>query len=78
MKIHILFSITFLFPKIVPLMTTSKNLVESQRPQMATWRHVACRITKATRAQAHASARAPTPTRKMIECVRRIAFPRQQ
>ena len=33
-KIHILYSVIF-FPKIVPFMTISKNVVEPERPQMA-------------------------------------------
>jgi hypothetical protein len=41
----------------------SKNVVEPERPQVAIWRmRVECWISKATRAQAHASARAPTLT----------------
>jgi hypothetical protein len=32
----------------------SKNMVELERPQFAKWRRVTCRISKATRAQAHA------------------------
>ena len=40
----------------------SKNVLEPNRPQMAIWRRVACWINKATRAQAHASARAHTHT----------------
>ena len=37
-------------------------MVEPERPQMTKWRRVACRISKATRAQAHARARALPPT----------------
>ena len=37
-------------------------MVEPDRQQMKIWRHVACRIIKATRAQAHARDHAPTPT----------------
>ena len=40
----------------------SENVVETGRLQMATWRRVACWISKATRAQAHVSVRSPTPT----------------
>ena len=40
----------------------SKNMVEPDRPQRTIWRRVACRIIKATRAQAHARASVPTPT----------------
>ena len=40
----------------------SKNEVEPKRPQMAIRWRVACWISKATRAQAHAIARAPTFT----------------
>jgi hypothetical protein len=39
-----------------------KNIVEPGMLQMAIWGRVACRISKATRAQGHASARAPTYT----------------
>ena len=39
-----------------------KNMVEPERPQMATRRRVACWSSKATRGEAHASARAPTHT----------------
>ena len=42
----------------------SKNVVEPERPQLAIRLRVACWISKATRAQAHAIARAPTPTPK--------------
>ena len=45
----------------------SKNMVEPERPQMAIWRRVACWIIKATRAQAHASARAPTPIHTLAQ-----------
>ena len=38
-----------------------KNMVEPERPPMAIWRRVACWIGKASRAQAHARACAPTP-----------------
>ena len=41
----------------------SKNMVESERLQIAIWRRVACWISKATHAEAHLRARAPTPTR---------------
>ena len=41
----------------------SKNVVEPERPQVAIWRmRVECWISKATRAQVHASARARTHT----------------
>jgi hypothetical protein len=40
----------------------SKNMAKPDRPQMAIWRHVACWISKATRAQTHSSNRWPTPT----------------
>jgi hypothetical protein len=36
-------------------------MVEPDRPQMEIWRRVACWVSKATRAQAHNSARAPPP-----------------
>jgi hypothetical protein len=41
----------------------SKNLVDPERPLLATWRRVACWISKATRLQAYASARVPTNAR---------------
>ena len=43
---------------------TSENTVELETLQMTIWRHVACWISKATRAQTHAFTRsfAPTPT----------------
>ena len=40
----------------------SKNIVEPERPQTAIWRRVACWVSKATLAQAHACSRSPTPT----------------
>jgi hypothetical protein len=40
----------------------SKNVMEPERLQIAVWRRVVFWIIKATRAQAHASAHAPTPT----------------
>ena len=40
-----------------------KNEAKPERPQMTIWRNVACWISKTTRAQAHACARAPTHTR---------------
>ena len=46
---NILCPITFFSPKIVPFEITWKNMVESYRPQMATWRMpFACWITTAT------------------------------
>ena len=59
----------------------SKNVVEPERPQMAMWRCVACWISKATRAQAHAIARAAFLTRartrtRAQKYVILIAFPR--
>ena len=43
--------------------TMSKNMVKPNRPQMTIWRiRVTCCSSKATRAQAHARARAPTVT----------------
>ena len=51
----------FLLPKIVPFMTKCrKNVLESETLQMAIWRRVACWISMATRAQAHARTLAPT------------------
>jgi hypothetical protein len=41
----------------------SKNMVEPERPQMAIWWCVACWFNKATHAQAHARAYAPTRAR---------------
>ena len=40
----------------------SKNMVDSDMPQIAVWRRVVCWISKATRAQSHANSRAPTST----------------
>ena len=40
----------------------SENMVEPERPQMTIWGRIACLISKATRAQAHARACAPTRT----------------
>ena len=56
------FTFSNVFPKIVPFMTMSKNLVKPERPQITTWRRVACWIVKATWAQAHVRVRTPTPT----------------
>jgi hypothetical protein len=65
----------------VPFMM-SKNVVETERPQMAIWRRVACWISKVTRAQTRqrrastrAHARTHTHTQKYVIL---IAFPRQQ
>ena len=57
--------------------TMSKNVVEPERPQMAIQWRVACWISKTTRAQRHASARAPkhTHTQKYVTL---IAFSLQQ
>jgi hypothetical protein len=61
-QIHILCQITF-SEDCALYEITSKNVVEPERPQMTIWRmRVACWISKATCAQARASARAPTPT----------------
>jgi predicted deacetylase len=38
----------------------SKNVVEPDTTQITIWRRVVCWISKATRAEAHAHARAPT------------------
>jgi hypothetical protein len=60
-KTRILFSVTF-SQKSYFCETMSKNVVEPERQQLATWRRVAYWIRKATRAQAHANARGPTLT----------------
>jgi hypothetical protein len=44
----------------------SNNVVEPERPQMIIWQRFACWISKATRAQTHACARAPTTTRAHV------------
>jgi hypothetical protein len=49
------------FQKIV-LLFMSKNMAEPVGPHMAKWWRVAFWISKAIRAQEHASAIAPTPT----------------
>ena len=64
-KIHILCQITFSENRAV-YEIMSKNMVEPEKPQMAIWRPLACWIIKATRGQAHASARASTSTRTYI------------
>ena len=38
----------------------SKNVAEPDTTQMTIWRRVVCWISKATRAEAHVHARAPT------------------
>jgi hypothetical protein len=60
-KIHISCSITF-SENCAVYKIMQKNFVEPERPQMAMWRRFACWISKATRAQAHASAREPKST----------------
>ena len=40
-----------------------KNMVEPEGPQKMWWMSVACLISKATRGNAYAHARAPTPAR---------------
>ena len=60
-KIHILFSATFSENRAV-YEIMSKNVVQRKRPQMAKLRRVACWISKATRALAHASIREHTHT----------------
>jgi hypothetical protein len=60
-KIFILFSVTFFFSENRAVYEiVSKNMVEPERPQLAIWRNVACWISKAMRAQAHARTFAPT------------------
>jgi hypothetical protein len=55
---HIMFNNFFFFPaNRVVYEIMSKIMVEPERPQMTMWRRVACRISKATRAQLHARAR---------------------
>jgi hypothetical protein len=51
----------------------SKNVVEPERSQMTVWRYVACWISKARSAQAHACARSHSTTYRLL-----IGFPRQQ
>ena len=53
----------------------SKNMAE--RPQVTLLRCVTCWISKATRAQTHSRARAPTPTHAEV-CTTLISFPRLQ
>jgi hypothetical protein len=60
-NIHVLCSISFFFRKSCLYEIMSKNPAKPERPQMTVWRRVTCWIN--TRAQAHASARAPSPTR---------------
>jgi hypothetical protein len=63
-KTHILCSTTF-FPQIVPFMRKSRKRWWSQRGRRGQYGGaLQATISKATRAQAHASARAPTHTRK--------------
>jgi hypothetical protein len=56
------FKFHIVFPKILPFMRMSKNVVEPERPQVAIWRSAECWIIKATRVHPRASARAPTDT----------------
>jgi hypothetical protein len=59
----------------------SKKLVQPERPQMTIWRRVACSISKATRAQAHTRALAPTHQpiyTHTTKCLIFITFLRQQ
>jgi hypothetical protein len=81
-KTHILCSITF-FRISSRLWDNVEKLMKPGRTQMAIQRRVACWVSKATCAQAHASARAPTPTRTHSykdthKRVILIAFPWQQ
>jgi hypothetical protein len=89
-KTYILRSVTFFSPEnraIYEIM--SKNVMEPERPQMTTWRRVACWISEATRAQVHTCACILTPTHaractrpRARTCAQKysilIAFPRQQ
>ena len=61
-KTHILCSVS-LFRKSCRLWDNVENMVEPQKTPTIFRMRVACRITKATRAQAHTDTRAPTPTR---------------
>jgi hypothetical protein len=71
-KTNILCSTTFFLKRAVYAMI-SKNLVEPGRPQVTVWRmRLACLITRATCAQEHTCACAPTPTHALI------VFPRQK
>ena len=77
-KIHILCSVT-IFHNSCRLRDNVEKC-RGARPQMATWRRVACWISRATRAQAHAyphhtHARTHTHTQKYVIL---NAFPRQQ
>jgi hypothetical protein len=75
-KTHILCQLTFPENRAVYELML-KNMVEPERFQMKIWRlRVACRISKATRAQAHARARTPTFTH--TQHVILVAFSRQQ
>jgi hypothetical protein len=76
-------SCSFFFENRAVYEIMSKNMVEPERPQMTTWRRVACSISKATRARTHASVRAPTPTYARTHARTHkyeilIVFPRQQ
>ena len=79
-KTHILCPLTFSENRAVYELML-KNMVEPERSQMTIWRlRVACRISKATRAQAHARARTPTftHTHTHTQYVILVAFSRQQ
>ena len=56
------FSKFFCFENRAVYEIMSKNVVQRNRPQITIWCHVACWISKTTRAQEQAQARAPTTT----------------
>jgi hypothetical protein len=58
-KIHIFCSVTF-FKKLCYVWDNVENMMEPERPQMATWQHVSCWISKATHIE-EAYTRACTP-----------------
>ena len=65
-KTHTLCSVTFFPENPAVYKKISKSMVEPERPQMTIWCRVTCWIIKATLAQAHACARAPTHTHTRI------------
>jgi hypothetical protein len=84
-KTHVLRLVPFFPENRAVYEIMSKNVMDSEKPQMIIWRRVAFWVGKATRAQSHASARAPTPTHTHAlthagtdTYVILIAFPRQQ
>ena len=75
-KTHILCSVTFFFENRDVYKIMSKN-VQPERLQKAIWRRFVYWISKATRAQEHASARAPTHMRALAH-TQKLFFPLQQ